>query len=350
MSVHSFPQSYDDGYYSPAGQALENRLLGSDGVDELPSPRYLIDKFLMPDTLAGLYGKWGTAKSFLAMDWALSVATHQQSWLGYKVGRPHGDLDNSVLYVAAEGKAGLGVRKRAWQAERGVDNDWLREVGMHWLAEPVNFLDDQQVDVFVEVATDLSQSLIVIDTLSKCLPGADENGPSDMSKVLAVLERLRANSGACVLLVHHAGANGLWRGHTSLPSGMDTLIKLSRRSGDRIEVEVEKQKDDETYATAVQLAPFEESCVIRPIEGGDYSQTSAGSNDPLTEQELRLLGSIREHSGSKGVSYTQLLELTKLGNGTLDRALKRLVADGFAAKTSSKKRAPYVLTERGQVA
>src|SRR4051794_31851873 len=78
-----------------------------DDLQRLPDPSWLITGVLPAGGLAVLYGRPGAAKSFLALDWALSVAAGIP-WLGCPTEQGH------VVYIAAEGKAGLNVRARAW--------------------------------------------------------------------------------------------------------------------------------------------------------------------------------------------------------------------------------------------
>src|SRR5437016_3780364 len=63
---------------------------------ELPAPAWLIEHILPQNALGCVYGAPGAGKTFLALDWALAVAT----------GRPwdaHATRPGAVLYVAAEG-------------------------------------------------------------------------------------------------------------------------------------------------------------------------------------------------------------------------------------------------------
>src|SRR5262249_7475506 len=78
--------------------------------DELTTaaPDWLVDRLLVAGSLGLLYGPPAAGKSLLALDWACSIATGEP-WLGRPV-RP-----GPVLYVAAEGSAGLGVRVAAWR-------------------------------------------------------------------------------------------------------------------------------------------------------------------------------------------------------------------------------------------
>jgi hypothetical protein len=50
------------------------RLLTADELDGLPDPRWLVDGILPERAIAVLYGQPGIGKSFLALDWAFSIA------------------------------------------------------------------------------------------------------------------------------------------------------------------------------------------------------------------------------------------------------------------------------------
>ena len=86
---------------------LRNRVLKLDELRELPQPDTLVSGLLDLDSLAVLYGPPKAYKSFVALDWALSVATGSW-WQGRRVEPCH------VLYVAAEGVSGLWARVDAW--------------------------------------------------------------------------------------------------------------------------------------------------------------------------------------------------------------------------------------------
>jgi hypothetical protein len=84
--------------------------------------------------------------------------------------------------------------------------------------------------------------IVVVDTLSRVMPGGDENGPQDMTRVIATLDGLREAAKATTLMVHHTGkdaAKGL-RGHSSLIGAVDTEIKMEKRL-----FQVKKQRDME---------------------------------------------------------------------------------------------------------
>src|SRR5690606_28789435 len=144
-----------------------------------------------------VYGPSGCGKTFLALDWALHVATGSY-WHGNRVEA------GPVLYIAAEGVAGIGRRVKAWLSHNRI-YDLSRHHPIHWLPEAVNVAEPASVWGLIEVAEELQPALIVIDTLARAIVGADENSAKDMGEVVARLDQLRRATRACVLLVHHTG-------------------------------------------------------------------------------------------------------------------------------------------------
>jgi AAA domain len=92
-------------------------------------------------------------------------------------------------------------------------------------------------------------------------PGADENSQRDMSLVVAARDRIAAETGAIVLLIHHPNkANDVERGSNVLRCAVDTLHRVKRDHGDVV-LTCEKQKD---------AAPFGDLRLrLQPVEVGD---------------------------------------------------------------------------------
>jgi RecA-family ATPase len=88
------------------------KLLSLDEIERLPPLEWLIEGLMPAGGLAVLYGAPKLGKSFLALDWALSVAAGRR-WLGRNV------RQGDVVYVYAEGVSGLKARVAAWAAEHG---------------------------------------------------------------------------------------------------------------------------------------------------------------------------------------------------------------------------------------
>lgn len=216
--------------------SMASKLLTDAQLADRPGLEPLIEGVLFRENLAMLFGLPGTYKSFLAISFACSVATGTK-WMGRDVAR------GPVLYVAAEGSAGLGKRVEAWAA------GWYggkRVEGLVILPEAVNLSDEGQVNELADLNAERGFALIVIDTWAMSLGGADENSASATSLLIERLGQVRrASPGTSVLVVHHRGKTGNDpRGSIALLAGVDTALSIS---GERaaLTLEATKQKDIE---------------------------------------------------------------------------------------------------------
>jgi hypothetical protein len=105
--------------------------------------------------------------------------------------------------------------------------------------------------------------LIIIDTLSRAMPGGNENSPEDMTALIRNIDEIRRRTKAHALLVHHCGkdtAKGM-RGHSSLRGAIDTEIEVSKQangSGTVSTAKVLKQRDFEVAGEfSFKLIPVE---------------------------------------------------------------------------------------------
>ena len=212
-----------------------------DAIDMRP-PSWLVPGLIPERGFAVLYGPPGSLKSFLALDLGLRLA-HGLPWLG----RPLSPCP--VLFIAGEGAGSLGKRLEAWRVANGV-----REVspGFRLLPQAVNLMEAAEVDRLIATVRQASfrPALIVADTLSRCMVGADENSAQHMGIAIAAGARLQAELGCAFLPIHHTGkdAERGMRGSNALLGATDTVLKAAR-TDERVSLHVERQKDDEDGQT-----------------------------------------------------------------------------------------------------
>jgi hypothetical protein len=77
LEKHSTADEFEDDFEENPDPVLSAKLLTRSDLHNLPDPEPLIDNVLDQGTTALLYGSWGTAKTFTALDWAASVATER---------------------------------------------------------------------------------------------------------------------------------------------------------------------------------------------------------------------------------------------------------------------------------
>lgn len=215
------------------------RLLSTEEMTRLPTPRWLIDRIIPSGALVGLYGPPGVMKSFVASDMSMRVAVGGH-WQGRAV------IQGFPLYVCAEGSAGMGKRVNGWLHHNKYK---AKDVQGAWLTESVPVYTDSDgmsaVMARIEEA-DVVPDLIVIDTLARCFDG-DENQQADMGRFIAGVDRLRKEFDATVIVVHHTRLDGdRERGNTAFRGAADTMLSLANKKGKLI-LTCNKQKDAEEF-------------------------------------------------------------------------------------------------------
>jgi hypothetical protein len=216
-----------------------------------------------------MYGASGSGKSFLALDLCAAVA-EGLDWFGRRVKRA------PVVYVVLEGEAGFRQRVRAWERHHG------RQLppSLRFIFQPFDLrgADDVAHLVNAVTATVGSGALVLIDTLNRAAPAADENSSADMGAIIDGAKAVQAQIGGLTLLVHHSGKDetkGL-RGHSSLLAALDAAIEVKRPNGGR-EWRTFKTKDesDETAhpfrLEVLEIGAHDDgdpitSCVVVPDE------------------------------------------------------------------------------------
>jgi hypothetical protein len=308
-------------------------------TEELPMPQGLLGNLLYEDSIAFLYAKEGRWKSFVALSWALCVATGTP-WLGRAV-RP-----SSVLYIASEGARGTGQRIRAWKVHHGLSGpSRLRVLGI-----PVNLLDPaavQELIAAIRAQMEDPPALVVIDTLARSMPGGDENVTKDMNTITDSLGQIRmAFGGCCVLVVHHPGkevAKGM-RGSSALPANADTVIRIAgpndnepMQPGDALSIVSEKAKDGETFESisfTTQKVTWvrEDSGEIGNslvVIGSDHAPEIQAERAVIRRKPSsaeRLLDMIKTHHPN-GAMFSTLEKLFISQTGLTDRTFTRAIGD-----------------------
>lgn len=198
-------------------------------------------KHVVPaDSVGLLFGGSGTFKSFIALDYALHVA-HGMPWLGRKTRK------GAVLFIAAEGGAGLWRRVQAWHQARGLQWD-----GLPFYVLPVAVMLGKHSDKVVSAARGLGiePGVVIVDTMSQTFDG-EENSANEVAGYLRELgAQFRALWRCVVMVVHHSGhqATERPRGSSAIRANVDFMLGVFRDEKSMMAtVECHKQKDGELF-------------------------------------------------------------------------------------------------------
>ena len=197
---------------------------------------------IVSDGLSIIYGEPGAGKSFIALDMALRIALGWE-WHGVAT------KQTGVLYIAGEGVRGIGKRVDGWALKHGIDLDGAPFVVMTVAAQLLEPDDRAKLIRTIDEAKrqlGFDVGLIVVDTVSRSLAGADENGQETMSAFVKACDDIKAHTGGALIGIHHSGKDkdrGM-RGSTVLLGACDASIRLTK-SDKLVTLAFEKQKDAE---------------------------------------------------------------------------------------------------------
>jgi RecA-family ATPase len=271
------------------------------------SSNYLMKGWFGEGQMSVIYGPSNVGKSFFVLDIAWHISANE-AWNNNKVS------GGSVLYLATEGGMAFHNRVVAMRQHYSFHKD----VKLAVRPSPVNMLDaDVDMNVLAKLCREVSRihgtvKMIVIDTLSRAMSGANENSPEDMTKFIGNCDQLRELTGAHVATVHHSGkdkAAGA-RGHSSLRAATDTEIELdyNEETGLRT-AKATKQRDLETGAIfnfklkVIELGQDDDGDAVTTcvIEKASSEEVEEASRPQIKGKNQTLLRSVFKQLRSEGL-------------------------------------------------
>ena len=249
------PPITDDDFPDDAQPAQTHRFpshwIGSASVDLTSRP--LVKGLLEESSFNVIYGASGSGKSFATADLCQHIAQGKQ-WRG------RATRQCLVVYVASEAGASILKRFVGWRDNVLGDaaDTSPQAIPLAILTRGPNLLDADGIKDLALHITELEAAcghkcgLVVFDTLSRSIPGGDENSAKDMTSAVKAADRLREVFGCATIYVHHSGkdADKGARGHSSLFAACDLVIQVSKLERAHA-AKVEKVRDGvsgETFA------------------------------------------------------------------------------------------------------
>lgn len=262
------------------------------------SSPYWVKGLIHPGDLSVWFGPSGCGKTFLALHVAHAVSTGRQVF-GRRV------RQCAVALFSLEGSAGLSKRVTAVQRELGEAHELFVHRGSLTL-----FRNEPLVRAVIAAINQCGAKLVIIDTLSRSMGGADENAPGDMTHMVTLFDRIRSETGAHVMIIHHSGkdeARGS-RGHSSLRAAVDVEVEVSAgEGGDRL-ARVSKGRDDadgQCYSFRLKQVALgtdddgdvQTTCVV---EEAGLSQGAVRTSPRLSKGDKQALEWLREAIDENG--------------------------------------------------
>ena len=207
-------------------------------------PEWIIEGYITENSLNMLYGHQKNGKSYVALDWAFSVASPKiDTWFNRSITHGH------VIYFAAEGAEGIKKRLKVWLDATQIQR---KEMNLTVFNNFPKIDAPEAVDEILLKIKSISEkpTFIIFDTLNRCMQG-DENSTKDVTAATEAFARIQNETGAGVLVLHHeghqnnSGKSSHPRGSSVLGGNFDCMLKIEKK-GDKIILKHEYSKDEET--------------------------------------------------------------------------------------------------------
>lgn len=203
-----------------AVDTLRSKIIDAETMKALPRPKPLVPGFISEGSFARIFGGPKQGKTFVALDMMLRLA-HGMEWAG------RGLKARKVLYLIAEGQGDFPKRLEAWEKHTGQTIDPKQ---FQILPEPVQTVDNEtEWSALCQIATEDRFDVVVLDTQARVTVGMEENSNSEMGRFNDSVDKLRRESGAAVVIVHHTGiqAKDRSRGANTVAGAVDTELGVT---------------------------------------------------------------------------------------------------------------------------
>nr|BAG74737.1 putative DNA helicase/phage protein [Vibrio parahaemolyticus] len=196
---------------------------GSEGFANIQE--WLVKGMFSKRSFGVIYGKSGSRKSFITIDMSCAIASGS-TWQNRRT------QAGAVVYIAAEGQAGMAKRVKAWEIanKRKVKHLYILGNSMMMTTpsdrnELINSIRE------IEGKNKVKVQLIVLDTLARNFDG-DENSSDAMGKFIHACDLVKDTINASILCVHHSGKDTSrgGRGSSALNAASDFEFQVTHDS------------------------------------------------------------------------------------------------------------------------
>lgn len=310
-------QAVDDVFEPEEEEALARsdfRFYTFEEILQLPPPEWQVEDLFPETSFLQIFGQTWSGKSLVMMDLALNIAKGTKSWCGRKI------LKNGpVVWINADGGRGITPRSVAWAETNGQEFEYPFLV----LMGNVQLNRADQIGAFrlQLMAMDPRPVLVVFDTLSRCIPGVDENNQAEMTKVTDACHRIKLDVGCTVCLIHHTDKTGQWdRGSSIVKNETDTQIRVTKEDGSNvITIHSCKARDAAAFQDFyLEIHPVADSAIVVQRDGPGPRTGHEEKEDRLAEVLLMVIQ-------KPGITFEQLAVRLEVSVRTVERYAKDLI-------------------------
>lgn len=208
---------------------------------DLLSQRFIMHPILCEDESILIAAEPKAGKTAIALTVGLHVAVGRDLGTELRVAEPRG-----VLYFGLEGRRAIRLRIEAWKRrERELGNDVPDFIPFFVVERSKNLLHEAErsqlaaqivaAGVWMKEQHGVDLGLVALDTLTKAMPGGDQNSVEDTSSVFDVVAKIRElGCTAAAMFIHHKARAGNIRGSTNIEADPDVITSVFKDQGNVI--------------------------------------------------------------------------------------------------------------------
>lgn len=298
----------------PAAVALPVSRIADLAVAD-PTRRWLIDGLWSQAAVGIIGGPPKAAKSWMALDMAVSVASDTPCLGAFDVLQP----GRALLFMAEDADADVRARVAGICRHRGLD---IQRLDLHLITANSLRLDlERDRRALSDVVSDLAPRLLLLDPFVRLHRG-DENDAGHISGLLAYLRELQREHHLAVVVVHHTRKNGggavlgqTLRGSGDFHAWVDSSLYL-RRKRDALTLSIEHRSAPAPDPLRLTLAGGDVTGDLHLEIGGDDGSDATADRDLAAD----VLGALTERPRTR----TDLRAQLRVRNERLGSVLERL--------------------------
>jgi hypothetical protein len=184
-----------------------------------------------------LFGKPEAGKTFMALDWAMSIACGRTTF--GKATTP-----GKVWFMAGEGNARITSRMHAWMEFHGTQPERSR---LQLLNHVPDLMSEEVMEQLAQRVAEDEVDVIFIDTLGRAMAigGGDISTPPDAAMALRSLQAIsKYRPTTTPVVIHHPIKDGGMAGAYNLLGGVDVALQAEAEAGVGV-LKFYKNKDGE---------------------------------------------------------------------------------------------------------
>lgn len=325
-----------------APEGMWTKPLRWDDILDYPPVKWEVDQvFAVGDNVGMIFGPSGEGKTFVTIDLLISLVKGRGKWAGkFAINRPM-----NICYATGEGFNGIPPRLKACADHYNLTREDLNRIQLYKEIPILTGQSSDEVHIHNFIIQQLqiqsygSQKLdvLVLDTLHNAAPGAQENDNTEMGLVIRLAKLASKELGCLVLLVHHAGKNGDYRGASALRGDMNFMLKITGEK--KRKMEWFKTKEGENWGQVLfDLKPHMDTVIIK-WEG----------DNPILSAIIEAFEFTTDEHLNTGSLVTCLIENVGMGKTASENAVKQMVSDGWIKQVKSKGSGKnYILTHKAE--